>query len=95
MYDNTMKISCDPAKRDTTLKERGLDFADASEVFAGPVFEIEDTRRDYGERRILCFGLLRGRLVVVGYVQRGDARHVFSMRKANEREKERFGQRLG
>jgi uncharacterized DUF497 family protein len=44
---------------------------------------------------MLCFWLFRGRLVVVGYVQRGDTRHVFSMRKANEREKERFGQRLG
>jgi hypothetical protein len=28
---------------------------------------------------------------VVGYVQRGDSRHIFSMRKANEREQARFG----
>ena len=56
--------------------------------------QIEDTRRDYGERRIMCFGLLHGRMVVVGYVQRGNARHVFSMRKANEREQERYGKYL-
>jgi uncharacterized DUF497 family protein len=30
-----MAISYDPAKRDETLAERGLDFADAEEVFAG------------------------------------------------------------
>jgi len=30
--------------------------------------EVEDTRRDYGETRIICFGLLEGRMVVVGYV---------------------------
>ena len=30
-----MKISYDPVKRAKTLKERGLDFADAAEVFAG------------------------------------------------------------
>ena len=90
-----MPITFDPAKRDRTLAERGLDFVDAAEVFAGPVFEIEDTRCDYGERRMMCFGLLRGRMVVIGYVRRGSDRHVFSMRKANGRERSRFGQRLG
>jgi uncharacterized DUF497 family protein len=59
-------------------------------VFAGVTFELEDTRRDYGEQRILCYGHLQGRLVVVGYVQRGSVRHVFSMRKANAREKARL-----
>jgi hypothetical protein len=29
-------------------------------------------------------------MVVVGYTRRGDERHVFSMRKANEREKARI-----
>jgi len=55
------------------------------------VIEWEDTRFDYGENRIMCFGYLRGRAVVVGYVQRGDTRHIFSMRQANEREREKFG----
>lgn len=44
-----MEISFDPAKRAATLIERGLDFADAAEVFAGPNVTIEDTRRDYGK----------------------------------------------
>jgi len=47
-------------------------------------------RKDYGERRIICFGLLRGRLVVVGYTPRRTTRHGFSMRKANAREKARL-----
>ncbi len=81
-----MRITYDPAKRAKTLAERGLDFEDAAEVFAGPMFELEDIRKDYGERRMICYGLLVSRLVVIGYVKRGDARHIFSMRKANERE---------
>ena len=81
-----MRVSFDADKRDRTLKDRGLDFEDAKLVFAGVTVEIEDTRRDYGERRIICFGYLRSRLVVVGYTPRGAARHVFSMRKANARE---------
>ncbi|RTL20954.1 MAG: BrnT family toxin [Burkholderiales bacterium] len=90
-----MRITYDPAKRDLTLIERGLDFADAAQVFAGPTFEAEDRRHDYGEKRIICFGLLSERLVVVGYTPRGADRHVFSMRKANDREKARIGPILG
>ena len=56
--------------------------------------EVEDTRKDYGETRIICFGLLAGRMVVVGYTPRGADRHVFSMRKANEREQTRIASLL-
>ena len=86
-----MRITYDPAKRQRTLDERGLDFEDALTVFSGVTFEVEDTRRDYGETRIICFGYLARRLVVVGYTPRGNSRHIFSMRKANEREQARIG----
>ena len=85
-----MRITFDPAKRDRTLTERGLDFADADLGFAGVTVEMEDTRKNYGEPRIICYGLLAGRMVVVGYTPRGASRHVFSMRKANEREQRRI-----
>ncbi len=55
----------------------------------GPTLEVEERRQDYGEPRIICFGYLHSRLIVVGYTPRGTARHVFSMRKANAREKAR------
>ena len=90
-----MLVTYDPAKRTATLEERGLDFNDAEVVFAGPTFEVEDIRRNYGEVRVICFGVLRGRIVVVGYTPRGADRHVFSMRKANDREKTRIAPLLG
>jgi hypothetical protein len=34
-YDNIVRISYDPAKREKTLTERGLDFQDAIAVFRG------------------------------------------------------------
>ena len=77
-------------KHAKTLTERGLDFADAAQVFAGVTLEVEDTRKNYGETRVICYGLLEGRLVVVGYTPRGADRHVFSMGKANEREQARI-----
>jgi uncharacterized DUF497 family protein len=85
-----MRITFDPAKRKKTLAERGLDFADAAVVFDGVTLEIQDIRKNYGETRIICYGRLTGRLVVVGYTPRGASRHVFSMRKANEREQARI-----
>jgi len=85
-----MRITYDPAKRAKTFQDRGLDFEDAVKVFSGVTFEVEDTRRDYGEIRMICFGWLKDRLVVIGYTPRGSDRHIFSMRKANDREKARL-----
>ena len=85
-----MRVTFDPVKRDKALTERGLDFADAELVFEGVTLEIEDIRKEYGEERIICYGMLAGRMVVIGYTPRGAERHVFSMRKANEREKTRI-----
>jgi uncharacterized protein len=90
-----MKISFDPRKRQATLIDRGLDFEDARLVFAGTTFEIEDQRVHYGETRIVCFGMLLDRMVVIGYTSRGNVRHVFSMRKANDREQARIAPLLG
>jgi uncharacterized protein len=90
-----MRVSYDPAKRDKALAERGLDFADAALVFEGLTVEVEDTRKDYGEKRMICYGQLAGRLVVIGYTPRGSVRHIFSMRKANDREQTRLAPYFG
>ncbi len=90
-----MKITFDPAKRGWTLANRGFDFADAALVFAGDTLDADDLRIDYGERRVITVGKLAGRMVIVVWTPRGEDRHVISMRKANDREKRRFGQRLG
>ncbi len=85
-----MAITYDPAKRERTLRERGLDFKDAVEVFAGRNYRRRDDRRDYGEIRIITVGFLRNRMVIVVWTPRDGDRHIISMRKANEREKARY-----
>ena len=85
-----MRITYDSAKRDRTLKERGLDFEDAPEVFAGATLEFPDEPHDYGEVRWQTVGRLRGRLVILVWTERADARHIISMRKGNAREKKRY-----
>jgi uncharacterized DUF497 family protein len=83
-------IRFDPLKRLRTLEQRGLDFLDAERVFAGRTLEFEDRRRDYGEVRTVCLGLLEGRMVVIIYTQRSFFRQIISMRKANAGEQLRF-----
>lgn len=95
MVEGAIEISCDPAKRAKTLDERGLDFFDAAEVFAGPTVTLEDIRRDYGEDRFQTYGTLAGRMVQVVWTPRGDERHVISMRHCHERESRQIRQHLG
>jgi uncharacterized DUF497 family protein len=90
-----MKITYDPGKRRRTLVEREIDFDDAAEVFDGQTLDFIDDRHDYGEVRVVTVGFFRGRMMVMVWTQRGDARHVISMRKANDREKARYGRVLG
>ena len=90
-----MRITFDPAKRTKTLAERGLDFADAAQIFTGLHATLEDTRRDYGERRFISAGLLQGRLVVLVWPPRGAARRIISMRHAHAEEETRWRQHLG
>jgi uncharacterized protein len=89
-----MAVTYDPTKRERTLRERGLDFEQAEEVFAGLTLDIPDLRRDYGELRVNSVGHLKGRMVIVCWTPRGKARHVISMRKANDREKTRYRKRF-
>lgn len=86
-----MRITFDPAKRETTLRERGLDFAEAAEVFDDARAELVDLRFDYPEPRTVSFGYLQGRLVVVVWTLAEGGRRVISMRKANDREQRRYG----
>ncbi|NVI83099.1 BrnT family toxin [Janthinobacterium sp. BJB401] len=90
-----MRITFDAAKREKTLRERGLDFARAHEVFDGLTITLPDQRQDYGEPRFITAGWLDERLIVLVWTPRGLARRIISMRKANEREIDKYKQGLG
>jgi uncharacterized protein len=87
-------ITYDPPKRAETLKHRNLDFEDAPKLFAGPHFQMEDDRQDYGETRWIAVGRLGRTMVAVVWTPRGDARRIISMRKCNAKERQRFSARL-
>jgi uncharacterized protein len=90
-----LRISFDPPKRDLTLRHRGLDFARAEALFAGRTATVVDNRSDYGEIRFVTAGHLDGRLVVVVWTRRGEARHIISMRHCHAKEEEIWRRRMG
>lgn len=89
-----MDIEYPAIKRDDTLANRGLDMARAAEVFGGATLSVEDDREDYGETRLITIGFLEGRMVVMVWTQRGSARRIISLRKANEREQKTYVKRF-
>ena len=89
------RFTWDPVKRARTLRERGLDFELAIQVFAGSTLEQEDTRRDYGERRMLAIGLARGLELTVCYTDRGASpefmeRRIISIRRSTRHERQAY-----
>jgi len=89
-----MRITCDPAKRQRTLQQRGLDMRRAKEIFAGYHLTRVDDRFDYGEPRFTTVGWLDSRLVVFVWTPRGTARRIVSMRHCHEREAKTLRQYL-
>lgn len=59
MHNPVMRFTWHEPKRQATLQKRGLDFAQAEQLFAGPTFTFEDDRQDYGEQRWVTLELLR------------------------------------
>jgi uncharacterized DUF497 family protein len=89
-----VKITFDPGKRDRTLRERGLDFADAGQLFAAEHFTAPDERFDYGEPRLISAGYIHDRMVVTVWTPRGGARHIISMRYCHADEEKLWRERM-
>ena len=81
-----MRFTWHEAKRQATLDRRGLDFADAESVFAGPTFTFEDDREAYGEQRWVSLGLLRGTVVVIVHTETEDEIRIISVRAKDKDE---------
>src|SRR4051794_18103531 len=90
-----MRITFDLAKNDRNIAERGLSFELVAELDWLAALALEDTRRDYGERRVRVLAPLDGRLHVAVVTYRNDAVHVISFRKANRREVRWYAQERG
>ena len=78
--------SWDETKRHRNMAVHGLDFEGTEAIWDSFTITREDKRRNYGEKRMVTFGLLNGEVVVLVYVNRGDDIHVISLRRAEKYE---------
>ena len=81
-------ITWEESKRRRNVKQHGLDFADAEQVFKGMTYTYEDDRLAYGEQRFITLGLLREIVLSIVHAEENDHIHIISMRKATKRERE-------
>jgi uncharacterized protein len=90
-----MRITFDPAKNARNIDERDLPFELVAQLDWETAIATEDTRKDYGERRLRVLAFLGERLHAAVITMRGDAVHVISFRKANEKEVKRYEKEKG
>ncbi len=94
-----MTFEWDSAKSTRNWQLRGFDFAFASLVFDGTYVEFDDTRRDYGERRVIALGLADGVPLTVVFTDRVDpdggiVRRLISARVSHRKERRRYAEIL-
>lgn len=63
----------DKAKAAANVAKHEVSFEQAREAFNDPfAIEFVDDREDYGEDRLILFGMVENRLLVVAHTIRGD-----------------------
>ena len=90
-----MRFTWDARKSARNLRERGFDFEFATQVFDQRTVERIDSRRDYGERRVIALGEAQDIPLTVVYTDRAEVggevtRRIISARKSDRREREAY-----
>ena len=78
----------DENKRRLVLERHGIDFEDAIQIFAGPVWETLSPRT--GEQRWLAIGVVGGIEIAVVYTLRKDCRRIITARRARTYERREY-----
>ncbi len=85
-----MRLTYDPAKSTRNEQERGMPFELAADFEWSTALIIEDLRKDYKERRFQALGFIAEHLCMLVFTPRDGAVHVISLRRANQRERNRY-----
>jgi uncharacterized protein len=87
-----MKTTHDPAKGEVNQRKHGVSLTLAEAIDWSSVWCAPDDRKDYGELREIGYAVIDARLYCVVFTQRDETFRVISMRKANNREIDRYEQ---
>ena len=91
-----MKVTFDPAKNAANMAKHGVSLTEAAGFEWGTAVVWPDTRRDYGEARMVALGYIGLRIMALVFVDRPPEqpteRRIISLRKANSREVKRYAE---
>lgn len=89
-----MRIEFDPAKDEANQAKHGVSLALAAELDWEAALVWFDARFDYDELRMIALAPKTEILYYVAFVDRGQARRIISLRRANRREVKHYVQNL-
>jgi uncharacterized DUF497 family protein len=81
-------IEWDENKRSLCMLKHGIDFVDASEIFATPYLEL--LGRSELEQRRIAIGILGGVAIAVVFTLRTDVIRIITARKARKNERNQY-----
>ena len=91
-----MNVTFDQAKDAANLAKHGVSLTEAAGFEWGTAVVWPDTRRDYGEARMVALGYIGLRIMALVFVDRPSEqpteRRLISLRKANSREVKRYAE---
>ena len=91
-----MNVTFDPAKDAANVAKHGVSLTEAAGFEWGSAVVWPDTRRDYGEARMVALGYIGLRIIALVFVDRPPEqpteRRIISLRKANSREVKRYAE---
>ena len=91
-----MNVTFDPAKDAANMAKHGVSLTEAAGFEWGTAVVWPDTRRDYGEARMVALGYIGLRIMALVFVDRPPeqptVRRIISLRKANSREVKRYAE---
>ncbi|MEM1316055.1 MAG: BrnT family toxin [Pseudomonadota bacterium] len=85
-----MRLDWDAEKDAANARKHGVPLSAAEGFDWSTALVAQDLRRDYGEMCMIALGYLGPRLHVMIYTDRGAARRVISLRRADAREVARY-----
>ncbi len=91
-----MNVTFDPAKDAANVAKHGVSLTEAAGFEWGSAVVWPDTRRDYGEARMVALGYIGLRIMALVFVDRPPEqpteRRIISLRKANSQEVKRYAE---
>ena len=88
----SMKIDYDDTKDAVNTQKHGVSLSEAGSVEWGTAVIWPDTRKNYGENRMVAMAYIGARIYSVVFVDRDNVRRIISLRKANKREVRRYAE---